>query len=78
LLKEDFLKKQQKPSCDEPLTTDEKEGEDNSKSATHSSQTFPKVSRIILDEKTGTITLKLASKKKIAETKEQEAGNTSE
>ena len=65
-------------SHDEPLTTDEKEGKDNSKSATHSSQTFPKVSRIIFDEKTGAITLKLASKEEIAKAEEQEAENTSE
>ena len=49
------------------MNTDEEEFDENAKPVVQSSQTIRKVSRVTFDEKTGTVTLKIASEEEIAE-----------
>ena len=48
--------------------------EENDESGDNAQKVIPKVSRVTFDERTGTITLKLASEEEIA-ANEQRAGN---
>ena len=70
--------KEQKDTTKELSNDGKQDSKENTKPIIHSTQIFPKVSKIIFDEKTGTITLKLASKEEIAKAEEQEAKNTPE
>ena len=66
--------KEVKDNKDETLGAGEKDGKQNFGPVIRSSKTIPKVSRVIFDEKTGTITLKLASEEEIAKANKQSQG----
>jgi hypothetical protein len=54
------------------MSAEKKEFENNDEPVTEVPKTIPKVSKIIIDEKTGTITLKIASEEEIAEAMKNE------
>jgi hypothetical protein len=57
------------------MSTEKKESEKNDETVDEALQNIPKISKIIFDEKTGTVTLKLATEEEIAQA-EKEKGPT--
>ena len=55
------------------MNNNEKENAENDKPDDKSSQAIPKVSKVIVDEEKGTVTLILASEEEIAQANEQSA-----
>ena len=69
------MENHQKDTGNEFLNNDKKGVQESSRSATEAEQPVRKLSAIIFDEKTGTLTLKIATEEEIAKASEQRTEN---